>query len=108
LPGYARVGVELAAFAAAGPGGLKACELAKRADMAMGMFFIVVLKLTNIILAPVWAKAMVAGPRSTCGSRHRSADPRLDPTSRSARSCAADTERRRAWNAWNLLIPQSW
>jgi bile acid:Na+ symporter, BASS family len=56
-----REGLVLATIAAAGPAGLKACELTKRADMAMAVAFTVVLQLFNIVFAPVWAKAIVTG-----------------------------------------------
>jgi len=61
VSGQARVGLEVATIAAAGPVGLKACELAKRADLAMAVSFTIVLQLINIIAAPLWAKAVVTG-----------------------------------------------
>jgi BASS family bile acid:Na+ symporter len=61
VSGQARVGLEVATIAAAGPVGLKACELAKRADLAMAVSFTIVLQLINIIVAPLWAKAVVTG-----------------------------------------------
>jgi BASS family bile acid:Na+ symporter len=61
VSGEARVGLEVATIAAAGPVGLKACELAKRADLAMAVSFTIVLQLINIIVAPLWAKAVVTG-----------------------------------------------
>ena len=54
-----RVGVELAAMAAAGPVGMKAAQLSKRADMAMALSFTIVLQLINIAAAPLWAKQIV-------------------------------------------------
>jgi predicted Na+-dependent transporter len=56
-----REGLVLATVAAAGPAGLKACQLAKRADMAMAVAFTVVLQLFNIVFAPLWAEAIVTG-----------------------------------------------
>jgi BASS family bile acid:Na+ symporter len=61
ITGQARVGLEIVTIAAAGPAGLKACQLAKRADMAMAVSFTIILQLINIIVAPLWAKAMVTG-----------------------------------------------
>ncbi len=61
LTGQARVGVEIVTIAAAGPACMKACELAKRADMAMAVSFTVVLQLVNIVVAPLWAKGIVTG-----------------------------------------------
>lgn len=63
LTTQARVGVEIAAMAAGGPVGLKACELAKRADMAMAVSFTIVLQLVNIVVAPLWAKSIVTGAK---------------------------------------------
>lgn len=61
LDSQARVGVAIVTIAAAGPAGLKACALAKRADMAMAVSFSIVLQLVNIVVAPLWAKAIVTG-----------------------------------------------
>jgi bile acid:Na+ symporter, BASS family len=63
LTSHARIGFELAAFAAAGPAGLKCCELAKRADLAMGVAYVIVLNLANILVAPLWVKAIVTGAK---------------------------------------------
>ena len=57
----ARIGVEVVTIAAAGPAGLKACQLAKRADLAMAVSFTIVLQLVNIVVAPLWAKGIVTG-----------------------------------------------
>lgn len=61
LDSQARIGVEIVTIAAAGPAGLEACVLAKRADMAMGVSFTVVLQLLNIIAAPIWASQIITG-----------------------------------------------
>lgn len=61
LTSQARTGIELATIAAAGPVGLKAAQLAKRADLAMGLSFLIVLQLINIIAAPLWAKQIISG-----------------------------------------------
>ena len=57
----ARTGIELATIAAAGPVGLKAAQLAKRADLAMGLSFLIVLQVVNIVAAPLWAKQIISG-----------------------------------------------
>jgi BASS family bile acid:Na+ symporter len=56
-----RVGVELAVMAAAGPVGMKAAQLTKRADMAMALSFTIALQVVNIVAAPLWAKQIVTG-----------------------------------------------
>jgi predicted Na+-dependent transporter len=56
-----RVGVELALMGAAGPVGMKAAQLTKRADMAMAVSFTIILQLVNIVAAPLWAKQIVTG-----------------------------------------------
>jgi bile acid:Na+ symporter, BASS family len=61
LTSQARVGVAIVAVGAAGPVGLKSCELAKRADLAMAVSFTIVLQLVNIVAVPLWAKAIVTG-----------------------------------------------
>ena len=61
LSSEARTGIELATIAAAGPVGLKAAQLAKRADLAMAVSFLIVLQLVNIVAAPLWAKQIISG-----------------------------------------------
>ena len=61
LSTQSRVGVELAVMAAAGPVGMKAAQLSKRADMAMALSFTIVLQVLNIAAAPLWAKQIVTG-----------------------------------------------
>lgn len=56
-----RIGVELAAMAAAGPVGMKAAQLTRRADMAMAVSFTIVLQVLNIAVAPLFAKQIVTG-----------------------------------------------
>src|SRR5262249_47311854 len=56
-----RVGVELAVMAAAGPVGMKAAQLTRRADMAMALSFTIALQVVNIVAAPLWAKQVVTG-----------------------------------------------
>jgi BASS family bile acid:Na+ symporter len=57
----ARIGVEIVMIAAGGPACLKSCELAKRADLAMAVSFTIVLQLLNIVVVPLWAKAIITG-----------------------------------------------
>ena len=61
LSSEARVGVELAAMGAAGPVGMKAAQLTKRADMAMAVSFTVALQLVNIVALPLFAKKITTG-----------------------------------------------
>jgi BASS family bile acid:Na+ symporter len=61
LSSESRIGVELAVMASAGPVGMKAAELSKRADMAMALSFTIALQVVNIIAAPLWAKQIVTG-----------------------------------------------
>ncbi len=56
-----RVGVEIVTIAAAGPAGLKACQLAKGADMAMAVSFVVALLVIDMVAAPLWAEAIITG-----------------------------------------------
>ena len=55
------VGIVLCCVASAGPAGLKAAELSKRADMALAVSLVIVLQLINIVAAPLWAQAVVTG-----------------------------------------------
>jgi predicted Na+-dependent transporter len=61
LSSQGRIGVEIVTIAAAGPAGLKACQLAKGTDLAMAVSFTIVLQLLNIVAAPLWAKEVVTG-----------------------------------------------
>ena len=61
LSSESRIGVELAAMAAAGPVGMKAAQLTKRADMAMALSFTIALQVVNIVAAPLWAEQIVTG-----------------------------------------------
>ena len=61
LSSQAAVGVEIVTIAAAGPAGLKACQLVKRADMVMALSFVIVLQVLNILAAPLWARAIISG-----------------------------------------------
>ena len=55
------VGLVLVCVASAGPAGLKAAQLTKRADMALAVSLVIVLQLINIVAAPLWAQAVVTG-----------------------------------------------
>jgi len=57
----ARIGLVLACMSAGGPAGLKAAQLTKRADMALAVSLTVLLQLANIVVAPLWAQAVVTG-----------------------------------------------
>ena len=57
----ARIGLVLACMSSGGPAGLKAAQLAKRADMALAVSLTVLLQLANIVVAPLWAQAVVTG-----------------------------------------------
>jgi BASS family bile acid:Na+ symporter len=67
LSSQARTGVELVTIAAIGPAALKACQLAKRADMAMAVSFTVVIGILNVFAAPLWAEAMISGATVSVG-----------------------------------------
>ena len=67
LSSQARTGVELCSIAAIGPAALKACQLAKRADLALAVSFTVVIGVLNVIAAPLWAKAMISGATVSVG-----------------------------------------
>jgi BASS family bile acid:Na+ symporter len=68
LTSQARTGLEVVVIAAAAPAVLKACELAKRADMAMAISFLIVLEVLNVVAAPLWAKVIVTGATVNVGS----------------------------------------
>jgi BASS family bile acid:Na+ symporter len=68
LSSQARTGVELVTIAAIGPAALKACQLAKRADLAMAVSFTVVIGILNVFAAPLWAKAMISGATVSVGN----------------------------------------
>ncbi len=64
----ATIGVELVTIASIGPAALKACALAKRADMAMAVSYTVLIGVVNIVAAPLWAKAIVSGATVPVGN----------------------------------------
>jgi bile acid:Na+ symporter, BASS family len=61
LSGHAATGIEIVTIASAGPAGLEACKLVKRADMAMALALVIVLQLLNIAAAPLWANQIISG-----------------------------------------------
>ena len=74
------VGLTLAAMGGGGAAGLKASQLAQRADVALSVSIVVVLELVNLVSVPLWAGAVVAARRSArvrswltccCSSSHR-------------------------------------
>jgi len=67
ITGEQVVGLVLVCIASAGPAGLKAAQLAKRADMALAVSLVIVLQLINIVAAPFWAQAVVSGASVSAG-----------------------------------------
>ena len=67
ITGEQVVGLVLVCIASAGPAGLKAAQLAKRADMALAVSLVIVLQLINIVAAPLWAQAVVSGASVSAG-----------------------------------------
>jgi predicted Na+-dependent transporter len=64
----AAAGMTLAAIGAAGASGLKATQLARRADLALAVSIVVVLQLVNLVAVPLWAGAVVSGASISAGS----------------------------------------
>lgn len=54
-------GLTLAAIGAASAAGLKATQLARRADLALAVSLVVVLQLANLVAVPLWAGQVVSG-----------------------------------------------
>jgi predicted Na+-dependent transporter len=54
-------GMTLAALGAASAAGLKATQLARRADLALAVSLVVVLQLANLAAVPLWAGQVVSG-----------------------------------------------
>jgi BASS family bile acid:Na+ symporter len=54
-------GMTLAAIGAASAAGLKATQLARRADLALAVSLVVVLQLANLVAVPLWAGQVVSG-----------------------------------------------
>ncbi len=53
---------------AGGAAGLKASQLARRADVALSVSIVVVLELVNLVSVPLWAGAVVSGASISAGS----------------------------------------
>ena len=62
------VGLTLAAIGSASAAGLKASQLAHRADLALSVSIVVVLQLVNLVAVPLWAGAIVSGASISAGS----------------------------------------
>jgi bile acid:Na+ symporter, BASS family len=62
------VGLTLAAIGSASAAGLKASQLAQRADLALSVSVVVVLQLVNLVAVPLWAGAIVSGASISAGS----------------------------------------
>lgn len=62
------VGLTLAAMGAGGAAGLKASQLARRADVALSVSIVVVLELVNLVSVPLWAGAVASGASISAGS----------------------------------------
>lgn len=54
-------GLVLATLGAGSAGGIKATQLAKRADLPLAVSMVVVLQLVNIVSVPIWAGRVVTG-----------------------------------------------
>lgn len=61
-------GLTLAAIGAASAAGLKATQLARRADLALAVSLIVVLQVANLVAMPLWAGQVVSGASVSAGS----------------------------------------
>jgi predicted Na+-dependent transporter len=62
------VGLTLAAIGSASAAGLKASQLARRADLALAVSIVVVLQLVNLAAVPLWAGAVVSGASISASS----------------------------------------
>lgn len=61
-------GLTLAAIGAASAAGLKATQLARRADIALAVSLVVVLQLANLVAVPLWAGQVVTGASISASS----------------------------------------
>jgi predicted Na+-dependent transporter len=68
IDGSAVTGMTLAAIGAASAAGLKAAQLARRADLALAVSLVVVLQLANLVAVPLWAGQVVSGASISAGS----------------------------------------
>jgi len=63
LHSQTRIGLAIVTIAAGAPIAMKACQLAKRSDMAMAVSFTIVLIVLTIPVAPLWAQAIISGAK---------------------------------------------
>jgi BASS family bile acid:Na+ symporter len=63
LHSQTRSGLAIVTIAAGAPIAMKACQLAKRSDMAMAVSFTIVLIVLTIPVAPLWAQAIISGAK---------------------------------------------
>jgi BASS family bile acid:Na+ symporter len=63
LSSQTRDGLVIVTIAAGAPIAMKACQLAKQADVAMAVSFTIVLIVLTIPVAPLWAKAIITGAK---------------------------------------------
>jgi predicted Na+-dependent transporter len=61
-------GLTLAAIGAASAAGLKASQLARRADLPLAVSLVVVLQIANLVAVPLWAGQVVSGASISAGS----------------------------------------
>jgi BASS family bile acid:Na+ symporter len=61
-------GLTLAVLGAASAAGLKAAQLARRADLALAVSLVVVLQLANLVAVPLWAGQVVSGASISASS----------------------------------------
>jgi BASS family bile acid:Na+ symporter len=61
-------GLTLAVLGAASAAGLKATQLARRADLALAVSLVVVLQLANLVAVPLWAGQVVSGASISASS----------------------------------------
>jgi BASS family bile acid:Na+ symporter len=63
LHGQTRDGLVIVTIAAGAPIAMKACQLAKKSDIAMAVSFTIVLIVLTIPVAPLWAQAIISGAK---------------------------------------------
>jgi BASS family bile acid:Na+ symporter len=63
LQSQARTGIEIVVIAAGAPIAMKACQMAKRANVAMAVSFTIILIVLDIPIAPLWAKTLISGAK---------------------------------------------
>jgi predicted Na+-dependent transporter len=68
IDGSAVTGMTLAAIGAASAAGLKATQLARRADLPLAVSLVVVLQFANLVAVPLWAGQVVSGASISASS----------------------------------------